>query len=80
MHTITGWRPAELPWSGSVVAGPSSPAGLAGGATAASGGARWLEGLDHADGGATISADLPAGARGLSAAEHARRVLAALVA
>lgn len=79
MNTITGLRPAELSlpgasatagWPGAAVSGPAQ--------AGSSGAPRWLDGLASADT-TVLSADIPPGASGLGAAEHAQRVLAALL-
>lgn len=71
MNTLSGARPLDPRLAGG--AWSAAPA------TASTPGAsRWLDGLAQGDS-TPLSADLPAGSQGLSAAEHAQRVLSALL-
>lgn len=73
MNTILGLRVSDLSPPGSAWAG--APAAAASGLV---GPVRWLDGLAIHEG-AAITADVPAGASGLGAADHAQRVLGALL-
>ena len=72
--TVSGFSSFDLGLRPLATAG-AVPAAQAGGSEA---GSRWIDGLDG-PGGATLSADLTPGAAGLSAAEHAQRVLGHLL-
>ena len=79
MNSITGLRPPDLGLSGTTSGAWGAAAASAQAGAGVGGGAqRWLDGLASADG-AVLNADVPAGASGLSAAEHAQRVLGALL-
>ena len=71
MNPISGNRPLDLGLTGGTWA--RAPA-----ASGAGGAVRWLEGLTPGDS-APLTADVPATSQGLSAAEHADRVLSALL-